>query len=273
MGFQPCITRVDPFTQQVRKTYRAGVVLAPRTGIQPLDALAVDEDRRVYTRGRLANLIVGDIPTLPPLNSQKVVGLSGVRSAAVDVGIGANLSANFLAALGLPLPSANLTASLWHGASRLVFEVREVTQYEVDMSQLGQVLEGKHIRRNATTDLFFAPSTTKLHVIMRTLTSPSFAVTATNKKGQSVEVGVDGLADYVGQADGHVSWNIEQQSTLSFCGDEAVTFAFSAVPCGVYDDGSFVFGLEADLTFGSPEGVDASPRPIVDEPGLLFFDD
>ncbi len=274
MGFQPCITRDDPFTRQVRQTYRAGVVLAPRTGIQPLDALAVDEDRRVYTRGRLANLIAGDIPILPPLNSEKVTGLSGVRSAAVDVGFGAKLSANFLAALGLPLPSPNLTASLWKGASRLVFEVREVTQYDVDISQLGRVLEGSHIQRNATTDLFFASSTTKLHVITRTLTSPSFAVTATNNKGQSVEVGADGLADFLGQAHGHVSWDVKRQSTLSFRGDEAVTFAFSAVPCGVFTDGTFVFGLEsANLTFGRPERVDASPRPIVDEPGLLFFDD
>lgn len=274
MGFQPCITRDDPFTRQVRQTYRAGVVMAPRTGIQPLDALAVDEDRRVHARGRLVNLIAGDTPTLPFPKSEEVADLGGVRSAAVDVGFGAKLSANFLAALGVPLPSANLAASLWKGASRLVFEVREVTQHDVDISQLGRDLEGRHIQRNATTDLFFASSTTKLHVITRTLASPSFAVTATNKKGQSVEVGTDGLADVLGQAHGHVSWDVERQSTLSFRGDKPATFAFSAVPCGVFADGTFVFGLEStNLTFGSPEGVHPSPRPVVDEPGLLFFDD
>jgi hypothetical protein len=124
MGFQPCITRDDPFTGQVRQTYRAGVVMAPRTGIQPLDALAVDEDRRVYPRGRLEKLIAGGTPTLPQPKSEQVADLSGVRSAAVDVGFGAKLSANFLAALGAPLPSIKLSASLWKGASGLVFEVR-----------------------------------------------------------------------------------------------------------------------------------------------------
>src|SRR5215472_4645162 len=271
MGFQPCFTRDDPFTRQVRQTYRAGVVMAPRTGIQPLDALAVDEDRRVYPRGRLAKLIADGTPTLPRPRSEQVADLSGVRSAAVGVGFGAKLSANFLAALGAPLPSINLAASLWKGASGLVFEVREVTQHDVDISQLGRDLEGRHIQRNATTDLFFSPSTAKLHVIMRTLTSPGFAVTATNKKGQSVEVGADGLADFLGEAHGNLSWNIERQSTLTFRGDKPATFAFSAVPCGVFTDGTFVFGLEsADLTFGGPKHVEPSPRPIVDEPGLLF---
>ena len=161
MGFQPCITRDDPFTRQVRQTYRAGVVMAPRTGIQPLDALAVDDDRQVHVRGRLANLIADDTPTLPRPKSEEVADLIGVRSAAVDVGFGANLSANFLAALGVALPSANLAASLWKDASRLVFEVREVTKHDIDIG-LGRDLEGRHIRRNATTDLFFTSSTTRL---------------------------------------------------------------------------------------------------------------
>lgn len=274
MGFQPCFTRDDPFTRQVRQTYRAAVVRAPRTGIQPLDALAVDKDRRVYPRGRLAKLIAGGTPTLPRPKSEQVAGLTGVRSAAVDVGLGAKLSANFLAALGVPLPSINLGASLWKGASGLVFEVREVTQHDIDISQLGQDLERRHIQRNATTDLFFSPSTTKLHVITRTLTSPSFAVTATNKKGQSIEVGADGVADFLGEVHGNVSWDIERQSTLTFRGTKPATFAFSAVPCGVFEDGTVVFGLEStDLTFGASERVEPSPRPIVDEPGLLFFDD
>jgi hypothetical protein len=82
------------------------------------------------------------------------------------------------------------------------------------------------------------------------------------------------LADFLGEAHGHVSWDIEQRSTLTFRGDKPATFAFSAVPCGVFTDGTFVFGLEsANLTFGAPEHVEPSPRPIVDEPGLLFFDD
>jgi hypothetical protein len=274
MGFRPCMTRDDPFTKQVRQTYRAAVVLAPRTGIEPLDALAVDKDRRVHERGRLANLIAGEVPALPQPRSEEVADLNGLRSAAVDVGLGAELSANFLAALGMPLPSASLEASLWKGASKLMFEIREVTQHNVDISQLGRDLEGRRIQRNATTDLFFTSSTTNLHIITRTLTSATFAVTATSSKGQSFQVGVDGLADVLGQAHGRVSWNVEQQSTLSFHGDKPATFAFSAVPCGVFEGGTFVFGLEsADLTFGTRQEVDLSPRPIVDEPGLLFFDD
>jgi hypothetical protein len=52
-----------------------------------------------------------------------------------------------------------------------MFEVREIAQHEVAISQLGRELEERRIQRNATIDLFFTSSATKLHIITRTLTS------------------------------------------------------------------------------------------------------
>ena len=146
MGFLSCADQQDPFTRRVREIYRANVVRAPRTGIEPLDALAVRKTV-VQARGRLATMIDGDRPDLPVPGQDEVAALSGERSTAVDVGLGVDLTAGFFAALGVPVPSANATASLWQGAARMRFEVRDVTQHQVDVSELGRALNGCRIVR------------------------------------------------------------------------------------------------------------------------------
>jgi hypothetical protein len=272
MGFMPCSDQHDPFTKKVRSVYRAGVVRAPRTGIDPLDALAVRKTV-VEQRGRLARMIAGDPPALPDPSHDEVAELRGQHSTAVDVGLGLDLTTKFLAALGLPIPSASVTGTLWKGAHQVEFEVRDVTQHQIDLSELGQALTGRHIVRNPATDVFFSDEKTRLMVITRTLMSSSFAVHAVRQGGQSLEVRVDALADFLGETHANAAWSLEGESTLSFRGTTAATFAFAAVPCAIAEDGTFIFGLEfADATMGDRPVPEPVMRPVFDTAGLLTFD-
>jgi hypothetical protein len=270
MGFRPCEEAQAPFTREVRQLYRANVVAAPRTGIDPLEALAVRKTK-VSRRGRLAEMIDGAAPELPTATPSKAADLQGEYSLTVDVSLGLELTTTFFAALGIPIPSAQATAQLWQGADKIVFEVRDVVQHETDIAELGRVLTGLRIRRNAATDVFFSDTRTRLFIITRTLTSPACAVRATDASGQSIAVDIDGLEDIVGTAKANVSWHIDSSRTISFRGAEPATFAFASVPCVIAFDGTFVFGLETDdYTFGTP----ATPemQPIIDRSGLLTFD-
>lgn len=273
MGFASCVNQGDPFTRRVRDVYGANVVSAPRTGIEPLDTLAV-RGRRVEPRGRLEAMLDGEPPRLPEVETATVANLTGVRSAAVDVNIGGNLSASFLVALGVPVPGAEVAASLWKGASGFTFEVRDVRQHQIDIAYLGRALAGRQVARTPATEVFFGPKATKLLLITRTLTSPSFAVRAVGQGGQSVKVAVDGVANLLGKAEAGVSWSVENDDSVSFHGPAPVTFAFAAVPCAIDAAGKVVFGLtSSDLTFGQaePEALPV-PSPVVDEDGLLTFD-
>ena len=107
MGFSPC-EREDPFTRKVRDAYRANVVRAPSTGIAPLDVLAVGARRRVEPRGRLDAMLSGAAPSLPRPTSVEVADLRGQRSTTLDLSVGADLTAAFLGALGLPVPGAEV---------------------------------------------------------------------------------------------------------------------------------------------------------------------
>ena len=142
MGFIPCVDQQDPFTRKVRATYRANVVRAPRTGIQPLDALAVRKTV-VQPRGRLAVMIDGEPVELPKSHQDKVAALSGELSTAVDLGLGIDLTAKFFTALGIPIPSAQASATLWQNAHQIRFEVLDVVQHQVDVSELGLAVNGR----------------------------------------------------------------------------------------------------------------------------------
>lgn len=272
MGFRPCVDQQDPFTRKVRDIYRANVVRAPRVGIDPLDVLAVRKTV-VQPRGLLSAVIEGDAPGLPRPTTRAVADLRGERSTAVDVGLGAELATKFFAALGVPIPSAEVTASLWKGAHQISFEVRDVQQHDVDLSVLGRVLANRRLARNPATDIFFSDAKTTLLIITRTLTSPSFAVRVTDRSGQTLKVSVEGVEDIFGSVHADVSWEAEGDSTISFRGKTPATFAFAAVPCALVVNGTFVFGMEmAEATLGVTEAPKPEMRPVLSGVGLLTFD-
>ena len=274
MSFFSCPRQNDPFTQRVRDTYGANVVSAPRAGIHPLSTLAV-RGRKVEPRGELKYMLDGGPPTLPQVTSASTAALSGVRSTDVDVKLGLSLSAAFLAALGVPVPGAEVSASVWEGASGFTFEVRDVVEHQVDIGALGQALRGHLLAETAATKLFLADRSVELMLITRTLTTRSFAMRATGAGGQALHVAVDGIANLVGKANAGVSWKAEHDYSVTFSGQTPVTFAFAAVPCAIDSGRNLVFGIaRANLNFApkAPEASQLEARPAVDKLGLLSFD-
>lgn len=275
MSFFSCPRQDDPFTRQVRDLYDANVVRAPRAGIDPLSTLAV-RDRKVEPRGQLQYLLEGEPPKLPPVTSASTAGLSSVRSTAVDAKLGVSLSAAFLAALGVPVPGAEVSASLWQGASGFTFEVRDVIQHQVDIAALGRALKGHVLAQTAATKLFLTDRSVELLLITRTLTTSSFVVRATGSGGQTVHVSVDGITDLIGKANADVSWKKEHDDSVAFSGPTPVTFGFAAVPCAIDAGRNLILGLtRANLKFAPevPAASEVKARPAIDRLGLLTFDE
>jgi len=267
MAFRPC-SQEDPFTRRVRETYRANVVAAPRAGLDPLETLAVRK-RHVEPRGSLVAMLDDAEVQLPDVGVSPAAALSGVRSASVDLDLGLSLSARFLAALGVPVPGAEATASLWKGATGFTFEVEDVEERSVDVAVLGRSLQGRRVERTPATAVFFDGDGTELYLVTRTLTGRSFAVRGTSDRGQSVRIAVEAIPDLLGKASAGVAWTSEREDSVAFSGPTPVTFAFAAVPCAIDARGGMVFGLTSDkVSFGDDE-VTPEPSPVVDEPGLL----
>lgn len=273
MAFRRC-HREDGFTRLVRVTYGCNVLGVPRTGVAPLEVLAV-RNRRVQTRGGLASMLGLDKSTkLADLRTAAATSLSGSRSASLDLGLGLSLTSTFLAALGVPAPGVEADLALWKGTSELAFEVRDVTQHDIDVAALGMRLVGTKIARSPAADVFFENPDVRMLVINRTLTSRQFAIRTIGSGGQSAAVSVDAIADLIGKTSATVTWHRESDSVVSFQGDEELTFAFAAVPCVMHSDRSFYFGLEGDeRVLGEGGQVAREGLPIVNEDGLLVLED
>ena len=274
MPFRLC-PREDPFTSRVREVYRCNTVQAPRSGIAPTDVIAARK-RRAERRGGLLALLEREAPIeLPAIKCNSVTEMAGTRSAEVDVGLGIELTATFLHALGLPLPGASATATLWKGATGMSFEVRDVEQHEIDVAALGEALVGSSVRRSSpAARIFFEDSKVRMFILTRTLTSRHFGVRSSVQGGQSLDVKIDAISDIIGTTDATVKWHKDSSDFVGFEGPEPVTFAFAAVPSVVKSDGTFYFGLEANqLTLAKAERRAAPPAPIFDQDGLLDLDE
>ena len=276
MAFRACPRRDDPFERRVRETYGANVVGAPRAGIDPLMTVARQDDR-VEPRGHLQHILEGDAPVFPPVTSSPAAAMSGTRSAEVRARLGLDLSAKFLSALGLPVPGADLAATLWRGASTFTFEVRDVMDNQVDLAQLGQAINGRLVAQTPATEIFLTDETQQLLLITRTLTTPTFAVRASSAGGQAIKIAVDGITDLVGSAHADVSWKREHNDWVSFRGAAPVTFGFAVVPCFINAARQLMFGLtSSDVKFGEGPAargrIEAHPAINDGRAGLLSFD-
>jgi hypothetical protein len=276
MAFRACPRKDDPFERKVRETYGANVVGAPRAGIEPLTTVARQDDR-VEPRGHLRHILEGDGPDLPEVTPSPAAAMSGTRSAEVKAKLGFDLSANFLSALGVPVPGADLTATLWEGASTFTFEVRDVIDNQVDLAELGQAINGRLVAQNPATEIFLTDESQQLLLITRTLTTPTFAIRASGTGGQAVKIAVDGIADLVGSAHVDVSWKREYDDWVSFSGAAPVAFGFAVVPCFINSARRLMFGLTiSDVKFGKApmEAAKVKSRPAIDDgrAGLLSFD-
>jgi hypothetical protein len=192
------------------------------------------------------------------------------------VALGLDLSAKFLSALGLPVPGADLSATLWQGASTFTFEVRDVIDNQVDIAHLGQAINGRLVARTPATEIFLADETQQLLLITRTLTTPTFAVRATGRDGQTIKIAVDGISDLVGAAHVDVSWKREHDDWVSFRG-APVTFGFAVVPCLIDPARRLMFGLtSSDVKWGEPLATPPTvkSRPVIADgrAGMLSFD-
>lgn len=277
MAFHPC-KREDPFTAAVRRTYRANVVRAPRSGLDPYVVLAV-RDGTAQDRGTLSHLLVADATVdLPAPTPSSIADLTGTWSADLGLKAGVDLTGQLLAAVGLPIPGLGFHATLWEGARTLAFEVRGVEETALDLGAVGSSLRGARLdRHNPAASIFFDEASVEMHLVTRVLKSATFAIRATDKHGESLKVEVSGFDDLLGQVSGEGALTIESETIVTASGPNPVTFAFSTVPCLVKVGGRLDFGLAlGGLNYLDAAGAEqeflVEHLPVVDHDGLLDVD-
>lgn len=274
MGIQPC-HHEDPFVQAVRR-YGANVLSGPQTGVEPLAILLkAKRHNKAELRGMLSDIILDDSPIhWPSPKPQLAADLSGSRAVDVDAELALNLAGKFLKGLGVPLPDAKLDISIWKGASAFAFEIKDVIIHRILATELSESLAGRRIKRDASTEGFFS-HWAEMFVILRTLTSSEFTLTATSKHGQSIKVDISAIKDVLGESSGTVEWEVLAENSVAFKGPQPLVFAFAALPIGIHESGEIFLGSETSVSFfETPPSRDLESEvgPLYSENGLVQLD-
>ncbi len=268
MGWFTC---EDPLVTSVREIYRANVIAAPSSRIQPLDVIAHDGDQFDW-RGRLGPVVIGPFPlNMPSITSAPVASLLGQRTSNINMGLAAKLTAKFLSGLGVPVPAASVEATLFKSGRKVSFEVLEVRERSVDLGELGSSLKGSRIDRDnaAVSSVFLGLNPARMLIISRTLESPSFSVHLDGAIEEGVDVTVDAVKELLGAATAAFQWEVTSHRSVTFKGSRAATFAFSAIRCHLGPAGDFGLGMEVEAHLLEPSAGDEDTLFLpIDEPPI-----
>jgi hypothetical protein len=219
----------DPLVETLRKTFGANIVRVPETRVQPMCAVAV-RDKKVVFRGDFRPLLAGAPDLTIPDDADAVSqmsSLSGKQSRSVKLGLGLDILGQFLSGFGVP--SIGIAAE-FEGATEVAFTFQAVQRHWIDVNWLGRALTGKTLdpQQQAAKIYLYKPQWSLL-LIDSVIASSDFTINVTKSKGTSFGLDVPVFQTLIANAKAHVT--VEQTSSrqLTFRGDEALTFAFTAV--------------------------------------------
>jgi hypothetical protein len=217
----------DPSITFLNK-YGYNVVRLPRTGIEPMDIVARDE-QDILNLGPLSKVWSSPIPEPQPKPPRPTSAVNGMKTDALDVSFGLKVLADALAAFGVSAPSFNVA---YQGAHSVHFAYTNVTTTSVEPFDVGSYLggndddEGKLQTGNPQVANYFLNPNAKTYIILDVLKSDSITVSATDSNGVGVTLDVPAIQGVVG-ANVAVKPSSSSSSEVTFTGPAALTFGFA----------------------------------------------
>lgn len=234
MAFRLRICR-NQTTDLLRNTFHATPVTPPESTIQPLFVLS-RTDGKISRRGDLKFLFPKKYHKALNLefSHNRVADTALQRTQKVDIGMGVQIMGALLQ--GFQIDTAPVTAAL-RGAKEISFSFTNIERVSVDVNELGAVLSGKHLDlQNASAKIFLGTeSPSEMLLVTDVLSSNMMAINTESTNSQDFKINLDALESAIASADLKVKVKKQQNQSIVFQGEAALTFAFSCIR--VYVDG------------------------------------
>lgn len=222
----------DPYLALL-KTQGYNVVRLPRADFPPLLLLADEGGKDLARMGHLTELLTGaDAPAIKA--DTRAAGISGKRTAEMNIGVGLNLLGTLIGAMG----GSNIGLDTqFKSAASAVFEFPDVLADDVSVVQLDQYL-GKARINPASRYLKGLLDWDDLFVVTGTIKSTRFTIDVGSEQKADVGLKVPAIQQLVG-ADIKVTGAAGSAAKLSFEGKEPLVFGFQARRL-VFEDGQYL---------------------------------
>ncbi|RIV18101.1 hypothetical protein DYU11_29540 [Fibrisoma montanum] len=271
MSFQIRLCRNDT-TTYLRDTFKATPLLVPEARVKPLMVVA-RRNADIQFRGEL-RFLLDDPDWAFGLRDEAVSSASLDKTRKVDAGLGLQILRGFLK--GLNAGHAPVEASL-SGVKTLSLSFHNVRRHFADLNELGLALAGRRLNLNhPSLGLFRGDDPYQMLLVSDAIVSSEFSINKESGGEGSLEAGVPALHDYLAKAQTNLRRVSNTKSSITFEGDQPLTFAFSCVRLETDPATGALQILEA-VTLRGDGPQESQPRILLDndlnEPGLLVFDD
>ena len=254
---------------QFLKNLGYNVVRHPRAGIGPLELIG-RQHGSVLRLGTLDQLVRNAQAPLPSVEKNQTAGdINGQTSSSLNLGIGVNILGAVIGAMG---GSLGINTS-YTNAKKVTFIFTEVLRDRVRPLDIGEYLKDGEINADNLVLREFVLGKGELFIITDTVKSKKFSVQYVDDKGVEAAVNVPTVAQLLG-GDISVAASGSSNSTLSFEGNQRLTFGFKCFQVGV-DDGD----LRVMISKAGTLGLEAMAREeddaadLTGDAGLLDLQD
>ncbi|CCH54209.1 hypothetical protein BN8_03357 [Fibrisoma limi BUZ 3] len=271
MSFQIRLCRNDT-TSYLRDTFKATPLLTPEARVKPLMVVA-RRNNDVQFRGELRFLL--DDPTWSfDLRDEPVSSASLDKTRTLDAGLGLQILQGFLK--GLNAGNAPIQASM-NGIKSLSLSFQNVRRHFADLNELGLALASRRLNvSHPSLGVFLGEDPYQMLLVSDAIVSSEFSINNESAGEGSLEAGVPALHDYLAKAKTNLKRVVNTKSSITFEGNQLLTFAFSCVRLDV-DPATGALQIMEAVTLRGDGTQESQPRIVLDndlnEPGLLVFDD
>jgi hypothetical protein len=262
-------------TSWLRETFSATPLKVPEARVQPLAILAYKNDETSF-RGHLRYLLQNTEAFNPPVETATVASVSLQRTKKVNIDIGFNILDGFFKAF--KMDSIALGTAL-KGLKEMSLSFTNVQRRFVDLGALGQSVKSNRIDlTNPSIGVFTGEKPSEMLVISDVIVSRSFTINNESGRDDAFDVNVPLVEKYLADAKLGVKVEKNTKDSITFEGEEALTFAFSCVRVQ-FDAGTGALSLME--TVNPKRSTDPNAPPIVEkvlldddvyEPGMLSMD-
>lgn len=263
----------NDITDLLRATFNAFPLRVPETRMQPLVVMGQKGAKMDY-RGELQYFLADGQPVDIEIRESAMANAALDRSKSISLNFGLKILEGFLSGFGMsPAP---IGASL-KGVKEISFSFTNCKRRFIDPAQLGGLLRGRNIDlSHGSLGVFKGEDPYRMLLISDAIVSNSFTINIEKTNDNEFDASLPELQPYLADVDAKVKVNSKAGKSITFEGEELLTFAFSCLLLEMdKQSGALAIG-ETVKSRGANGETTSSPYAVIDEdefePGMVELD-
>lgn len=264
-------------TSMLRDLFNATPLKVPESRVKPLIVIAEKKGKSDF-RGELKHLMKEGVTFELATQESVVTDVSLEKTKSIGFDIGFDILSGFFQGFGIP---GGAIKSAMKNAKQISLSFKNVRRIWIDKNELGGALRGKQIdMTHPSMAPFLGEDKHQMLLISDAIVSNGFAINVDKSASGDFDIQLPEIEGIVKDANAKVNVAKTGKNSITFEGEDFLTFAFSCIQLQVMDGGSLGVGmsfLTRDADGNETEVFEDEPSHVeLDDdlfnPGMMTFD-